>query len=174
MIPLYEVGMRGIQLQEALYESLGEITPELEQAMDELLAQGEQAMENAAWVVRKITADAELCKAEAKRLKERAEAMERSVDGLKGRMIFALDAAFNGKLKTAKNTMWAQNAKPGLVIEEAPDVDLIALDKTDSSLVKKTYSLNTTEIRNRYEAGDALPSSIIVEEKPATRFLRIS
>jgi hypothetical protein len=88
-------------------------------------------------------------------------------------MLFALNAAFGGKLKTAKNTMWAQHAKAALTIEPAPDLDLIALDKINSALVKKTYALNTTEIRHRYEAGEPIPAAIVVTPQPPTEFLQI-
>ena len=173
MSKLYEVGIAGVAIQDALYDAMGEITPEIESALDNLLKDGVDALDGAAYVVRKLSADAEACKGEAKRLKERAEALERNTDALKNRMLFAVDAAFGGKLKTAKNTIWGQNAKAGLTIEVAPDADLIALDKTHSELVKKTYSLDTTAIRNRYEVGDAIPSEVVITERPATRFLRI-
>jgi hypothetical protein len=88
-------------------------------------------------------------------------------------MLFALNAAFGGKLKTAKNTMWTQHAKAALTIEAAPDLDLIALDKINSALVKKTYALNTTEIRHRYEAGEPIPTAIVVTPQPPTEFLQI-
>lgn len=171
--PLYDIGTAGIAIADALYESMGEITPEIEASIDSLLAQGEESLDAAAWVVRKLESDAETCKAEAKRYGDRSKAMEASAEALKGRMLFALDAAFNGKIKTAKNTIWGQDAKPGLSIELAPDADLAKLDITDSEFVKKTYAIDTTAVRNRFAAGDAIPSAIIVTEKPAKRFLRI-
>jgi len=170
---LLDIGTAGIAISDALYESMGEITPEIEASIDALLAQGSESLDGAAWVVRKIEADAEVCKAEAKRYSERQKSLEAAAESLKARMLFAVDAAFNGKLKTAKNTIWGQNAAPSLTIELAPDADLMALDVTDSELVKKTYALNTTAIRNRFSAGDPLPNAINVHENPPTRFLRI-
>lgn len=171
--PLFDIGTAGIAIQDAIYDSIGEITPEIEASIDALLADGSESLDGAAWVVRKLEADAEVCKAEAKRYSERGKALEASAEALKERMLFAVDAAFSGKIKTAKNTIWGQNAAPSLTIELAPDADLIALDVTDSELVKKTYALNTTAIRNRFSAGDPIPTAISVHENPPTRFLRI-
>lgn len=170
---LIEIGTAGIAISDALYESMGEITPEIETSIDALLAKGADSLDGAAWVIRKLASDAEVCKAEAKRYSERGKALEASAEALKARMLFAVDAAFSGKIKTAKNTIWGQNAAPSLTIELAPDADLARLDVTDSSLVKKTYALNTTEIRNRFQAGDPIPNAINVTENLPTRFLRI-
>lgn len=170
---LYDVGTEAIALQDALFDSMGELTPETEAKMDAMLANGETALVSAAWVVDKLEADAELCRAEAKRLTARAEAFEKNVANLKARMLFAVDAAFNGKLKTATRTIWGQNAKPGHTVTLAEGASLEALDVTHSELVKKSYRLDNTAVVNRWAAGDPLPSVLSVVENPPTRFLRI-
>ncbi len=170
---LFEIGAEAIAIQDALYESIGELTPEIQQRIDTLLSEGADNMVAAAWIVTQLEADAELCKAEAARLKERAATIERNSESLKARMVFAVDSAFNGKLKTATRTIWAQNAAATLTIELAPDADLTKLELTDSEFVKKTLALNTTAIRNRFSAGDPIPSAITVKENPPTRYLRI-
>lgn len=170
---LIEIGTAGIALSDALYESLGEITPEIETAMDELLAKGEESLDGAAYVVRKIAADVETCKAEAKRYKERAESLEKAAESLKARMLFAVDSAFNGKIKTAKNTIWGQNSAGSVSVELAADADLAKLNETDSVFVKKAYSLDTAEIRRYHSAGEPIPNAIIVTDVPPKRFLRI-
>ena len=100
MSNLMDVGIEAIAIQDALIEAQGELTPELESKLDALLANGAAALDSAAWVVRKLTADAEACKEESLRYENRAKSFMGQVDFLKGRMLFALDAAFNGKLKT--------------------------------------------------------------------------
>ena len=100
MSNLMDVGIEAIAIQDALIEAQGELTPELESKLDALLANGADALDSAAWVVRKLTADAEACKEESLRYENRAKSFMGQVDFLKGRMLFALDAAFNGKLKT--------------------------------------------------------------------------
>jgi hypothetical protein len=75
--PLYDIGIQAIALQDALYEAMGEITPEIEASMDALLAEGEKSLVSAAYVVDKLENDAEFCRAEAKRLTDRAASLER-------------------------------------------------------------------------------------------------
>lgn len=170
---LVDIGTAGIAISDALYESIGELTPEIQASIDALLAQGEDALDGAAWVVRKLEADAKTLKFEAERYTARAESLEKNAAALKARMLFAVDAAFNGKIKTAKNTIWGQNAAPSLTIELAADADLAKLDITDSEFVRKTYALDKVAVRRRFDAGDPIPSAINVTENLPTRFLRI-
>lgn len=170
---LYDIGIKAIAVQDALYEAMGEITPEIEASMDALLAEGEKSLVSAAYVVDKLDNDAEFCRAEAKRLTDRAASLERGTASLKARMVFAVDAAFGGKIKTATRTIWAQNAKPSVTVELADGVTVDSVYETHSELVKRTLSLDNTAIKNRWSAGDPLPTGINVTEHPATRYLRI-
>lgn len=172
-ISLMDIGEAAIAIQDLLFESMGEITPEQEEALDDLLSRGADVLDSAAWVARKLTGDAETCKAEAKRFRERGEAIERQVEALKGRMLFAVDAAFSGKLKTERNTIWGQNSGNMTKIEVSPDADLDKMWQTDSVLLRRTLELNKTEIKHRFEAGEPLPATITVEVLPGKRSLRI-
>ena len=172
-LTLMDIGEAAIAIQDLLFESMGEITPEQEEALDDLLSRGADVLDSAAWVVRKLTGDAETCKAEAKRFRERGEAVERQVEALKGRMLFAVDAAFSGKLKTPRSTVWGQNAPDHTEITLSPDADLDKMWQTDSVLLRRTLELNKTEIKHRFEAGEPLPATITVEVLPGKRSLRI-
>jgi hypothetical protein len=173
---LYDIGAEGIAINDVLFEALGELTPEIEQRLDELLAKGAQAMDAAAWVLRRLAGEAETCKLEAERYKARQKALEGNQEALKNRMVFAVDAAFGGKLKTSRNTIWAQNAAPHVSIELATDIDpetaLQVIQRENSCLIRQKLELNKTEIRNRYEAGEPIPSEIVIAELPGTRYLR--
>ena len=121
---LIDIGVDAIAIQDALFELQGELTPEMEAALDSILARGAEALDAGAAVCRRLSGDAEVCRAEAKRLQERAERFERQEEALKGRMLFALDAAFGGKVKTSRNTIWGQTAGNVTSIEVAADADL--------------------------------------------------
>src|ERR1019366_4635775 len=136
---LIDVGTEALAIQDALFESLGELTPELEAQLDALLAKGADSLDAAAWVVRKLAADEESCKAEAKRYQERAGSFARQGESLKGRMLFALDAAFAGKLKTERNTIWGQNSAPTVGFEVMPDADLAVIANQNSELVRRKF-----------------------------------
>ena len=175
-LTLMDIGEAAIAIQDLLFESMGEITPEQEEALDDLLSRGADVLDSAAWVVRKLTGEAETCKAEAGRYKARADALERNCEALKGRMLLAVDTAFSGKLKTERNTIYGQTAGDVTKIELAPDADETSLDRiwqTDSALVRRSLELNKTEIKHRFEAGEQLPPTIAVEVVPGKRSLRI-
>jgi len=175
-LTLSDIEQNALAIQDLLFDSVGELTPELEQALDDLLSCGSATLDAAAWVVRKLTGEAETCKAEATRYKARAEALERNVEHLKGRMLAVVDTAFSGKLKTERNTIYGQTAGDVTKIELAPDADETSLDRiwqTDSALVRRSLELNKTEIKHRFEAGEQLPPTIAVEVVPGKRSLRI-
>ena len=170
---LIDIGNEAIAINDALFEMQGELTPEMESALDALLAKGATALDAAAWVVRKLSGDAETCKGEAKRYRERGEGIERQIEALKGRMLFAVDAAFNGKLKTAQNTIYGQNSPATTGFELAPDADLAKIAETDSEFVRRRFELDKIALKNRYEAGDKIPDGIMVLENPGRRSLRM-
>ena len=173
MSGLIDVGLEAIAIQDALVENLGELTPELEAKLDALLANGAESLDSAAWVVRKLTADAEACKEESLRYENRAKSFMAQVDYLKGKMLFAVDAAFNGKIKTSKNTIWGQTSAPHVGFEVALWADIAKIAEENSVFVRKQYSLDKTALKQYYENGEPLPAEIQVTELPGTRFLRI-
>jgi hypothetical protein len=175
-LSITDITVAATAIQDALFEAVGEITPEIEQALDDLLSLGSESLDAGAWVVRKLTGEAETCKAEAGRYKARADALERNCEALKGRMLLAVDTAFSGKLKTERNTIYGQTAGDVTKIELAPEADETSLDRiwqTDSALVRRSLELNKTEIKHRFEAGEPLPPTIAVEVVPGKRSLRI-
>jgi len=172
-ISLMDIGEAAIRIQDLLFESMGELIPETEAALDALLAEGAERLDSAAWVVRKLAGDAETCKAEATRFTARQKAYEAQAEALKARMLFAVDAAFGGKLRTAHNTIWGQTSGEVTRIEVAPDADLDKMWWTDSALLRRKLELNKEEIKHRFDAGDPIPASISVEVLPGKRSLRI-
>jgi len=170
---LIDIGTEALTLEALLYEAQGEITPEQEAQMDSLLARGADALDGAAWVLRKLENDESYLKAEALRYSNRAKSLAANADYLRSRMAFALDAAFSGKLKTERNTLWMQKSADTLQVELAADADLARLDVTDSEFVKKTYALDTQAVKQRYQAGDRIPDAIVVNEVPGKRSLRM-
>jgi len=175
-LTLSDIEQNALAIQDLLFDAVGELTPEIEEALDDLLSHGAQTLDAAAWVVRKLTGEAETCQAEAARYKARAEALERNVEHLKGRMLAVVDTAFSGKLKTPQNTIWGQTSAAVTKIELAADADETSLERiwqSDSSLIRRKLELDKVEIKHRYEAGDALPATISVEVIPGKRSLRI-
>lgn len=170
---LYELSLEGLQIQDILQANDGELSPELEARMDALLVEGPERIEAAAMVVRGLEASAGACKAESERLRARAEGFQNQADHLKARITFALDAAFNGKVKTPRFTIWAQSSIPRKNISLDPSYSIDQLREFDPDLVKVTLELNKEKIWNYYK-NDALANSAIrITEQPGTRYVRI-
>lgn len=170
---LYDISLEGLQIADLLTENEGELTPEIEQRIDALMQAGPGRVEAAAMVVRNLEADADACKAEAQRLIERAQSFENNAKRLKDRMTIALDCAFNGKVKTARFTLWTQKAADTVAFDlhEGFTVDMLEEDLPAAVRIKK--ELDKRALREMYEAGLQLPESVFVEETIGKRYVRI-
>lgn len=167
---LYELTIEGQALMETLLATDGELSPELEAQFDEFLRTGKDKMNAAACVVRHLESSANTCKVEGDRLYDRAAMFSREAEALKARMLAAVDAAFDGKVKTPLFTIWGQTSAPTISFEVAADADL---GKIDPGLVRTKLELNKQRCMELHKGGDALPREIAVMERPGTRFLRI-
>jgi hypothetical protein len=170
---LYELTMDGLQLMDTLEATGGELTPELEAIFDEYLRTGKDKINSAACVVRELEAKSKSCKDEGDRLYDRAAMFTREADALKGRILAAVDAGFDGKLKTAMFTIWGQTSASTIGFELAADADLQQVAANDPDLVRTTIDLNRARLKELHMAGAELPRAIAVSEKPGTRYLRI-
>lgn len=170
---LYQLTMEGEAILEMLQATDGELTPDLEAQFDEFLRAGKEKMNAAACVVRNLEANATVCKTEGDRLYDRAAMFMREADALKARMLAAVDAAFDGKVKTPLFTIWGQTSAPTISFEIAADADLAKLAESDPDLVRSKLELNKQRCIELHKGGDALPREVAVMEKPGTRYLRI-
>jgi len=170
---LYELTIEGAEINRILTENEGELSPELEARMDELLTAGPDKLEAAAMVVRQLEASRDACADEAERLAKRAKSFDANIDSLKLRMLYAVDAAFSGKLKTDKFTIYGQSSPDRVSFEVAPDADLKSISDFAPELVRAKYELNKTALAERYKRGDILPNAITPVTVPGKRSIRI-
>lgn len=167
---LYEIPEMFRELEVSLTESEGELTPELEKKFDDFLRSGKDKLEAGAMVMRGFELEADACKQEAHRLTVRALALENNATRLKRLILYALDGAFAGKVKTALFTIWGQTSAPTQSIDLAPMVDLKDLPET---FVRVKRELAKDAVKDALKKGEAIPEEIIVTEMPGTRFLRV-
>lgn len=170
---LYDIAKEGMELEEILVASDGEITPEVEARLDEFLKQGKERIDAACMVVRGLEASAKACDDEAGRLSARAKSFERNRDMLKARILGAVDAAFDGKVKTNLFTVWGQTSADTVAFEVAPDADLASIQRVYPELVRTKYELDKLTCKSMLAQGEVIPSAVSVTENPGTRFLRI-
>jgi hypothetical protein len=167
---LYDLSSEAIAIEQCLIDSDGELTPELETRIDELLVQGSDKMDAAAYMLRRLKALSDECKAESDRLAARKASFLRAHDSLKHRMLGALILAFAGKLKTAKNTFYIGHSAARKTYECNR---LEKLEQDYPELVKITRTLNTEELKKWKEFEGDLPDEITVTEVEGTEFLGI-
>lgn len=169
---LYDVALEGAEINDILAANDGELTPELEERFDALLRLGPNKIDAACMIALELSATAEACRSEAKRLTDRATSFDRNEATLKSRILGAVDAAFGGKLKTQMFTVWGQNAADTFTVDIAADVDLKKLHEADPELVKVGYSLDKAKCRQLIKDGSTI-NGVTVTENPGTRYLRI-
>ena len=172
-VSLYDLSLEGVQIQDMLLENDGELTPELEARIDQLMLLGPEKIEAAAIVVQNLQASALVCTQEALRLKSRAESFDRNVSKLKERIAIALDCAFNGKVKTHRFTVWTQKAPDTVAFDLKEEFTLDQLEATFPQLVRTKKELDKKACQEAFKAGDPLPNAIFVEHSEGKRYARI-
>jgi hypothetical protein len=173
MTKLYDIPMEFAELEEALVESAGELTPELEARFDEFLKAGKDKIEAGAMVVRGLELEAEACVEEAKRLTQRSQAATKNADRLKALVLRAVDFAFEGKVKTKLFTIWGQTSAPVVKFDLDPETTLEGLGHEFPMLVRVKRELDTSALKDMQKAGGVLPDGLLVTTLPGTRYLRI-
>ena len=171
---LYDIGIEGMLIASILTECEGELTPDVEQRIDELMRKAPSRVEAAAMVVRQMEADAQTCREEARRLAERAKGFEQNAEQLKKLMVVAVDAAFSGKVKTARFTIWTQKAADSVKFSLAEEFTIDMLHEDRPDLVRVTKELENAALQVHYKTDKvAIPDAINIEEKTGERYIRI-
>ena len=175
---IYDLSMQGIEIEEMLIDSIGEITPEIQEKMDALLLSGPETMEAAAAVVTQLQMSAKMAEEESDRLRTRSKVFEAQAQKLKERMTFALDKAFGGKIKTPRWTIWTQKSADRIVADPVPGVTPEMIYRENPELVRVKYELDRDACVRIYKMPSAekegkLPELILFEEKEGSRYVRI-
>lgn len=174
-LTLYDIGLEGLVISDILTENEGELTPELEARIDELMRRAPDRVESAAMVVKQLDAYAQTCKQEATRLAERAASFTKNADRLKKLMVVAVDAAFNGKVKTARFSIWTQKAADSVSFDvgEGFTLEMVKQDHPDLVRTKEEISLNKIALEQIYKSGQPIPEAISATPKTGERYIRI-
>ena len=140
----------------ALYNEIenngGEMTTELETQLEITEAERMTKGEGYVYVIKQLRSQAELLKAEAKRLQEIAKHYEASAEKLADRLLQSVIA--HGQIKTALMTISSRKSK--------------SVSITDESLLGAEYlriktEPNKTAIKEAIEAGQEVQGALIVE-----------
>jgi len=155
---LYQIPLEWAAIELALEESAGELTPDLEKRLQDLLQGGPEKLENAMKVCKSLEAQATAAKTEAQRLQDRAKSFDNQVERLRTLMLPALQA-LGGKVKTPLFSFFTQTRKnvlftlkPGFEIFELPSKFWRAADP----------ELNKVELKKAEAAGETLPDCLAI------------
>src|SRR5271156_2212733 len=139
---LYEITNDALSIFDQITDNLGELTPELEKRLNDLMLQGPHRIEEAAMMVKILETSAAAAEFEAERLRERAKNFQEQSDRLKKRMTVALDTAFSGKIKTALFCIYTQKSADRTVADLVPGVTAEMLHAERPDLVRVKYELD--------------------------------
>ncbi len=155
---LYDIPTEWSSIELLLEEAAGEVTPELESRIEALLAGGSEKLENAMKVCRSLEAQAEVAKAEAQRLQDRARSFDNQVERLRSLMLPALQA-LGGKVKTPMFSFFTQTRK-NVAFDLRPGAEIWELPPRFYRT--KDPELNKLELKKAEAAGEALPECLSV------------
>jgi hypothetical protein len=171
---LYEIAHMRDLLDAKLSETEGEVTPELEQQLDELGAQASEKIERVALYIREQLATAVAVKEEEARLSARRRSMERAAEGLKAYLQRNMEALSIEKVPGLLCTVALQNNPPSVKGEitestlrdwfnEAADLSRFV------RYIPAQYALDRRGVLEHYKATNHLPDGLTVEQGRSVR-----
>jgi hypothetical protein len=164
-VKLYELAEARDILDSFLAETEGEVTPELQQLLDELAGKTEEKIERVALYVREQLAIAAAIDEEAKRLSARSASRKRAADGLKSYLKAQLERLGVKKIDGLLCTVAVQNNPPS-VKHLLEGNELYALDEARPFIVRAEvvqYTVNRELVLATWKAGQPLPPAIAVD-----------
>jgi len=108
---LYQIEAEHREIENALFEADGEITPELEIRMNITRENLEAKAIGYALVIKENNADLETIEAAIKDLKAKAQRIEKTVESLKGRILEGMQLFGVEKVQTALVKVWMGSSK---------------------------------------------------------------
>lgn len=161
-VKLYElVDLREI-LERQIADGEGELTPELEQALDQWVVAFGEKVEKIALYIGELEAHAEAARAEARRLAELARTRDNRINWLKGYLQQQMERASKTKVAGVLKTVSLQ-ANPERVELLVPidEADLRSIAMYAPKLVRhdESWALDKKEVLAAHKAG-TLPADV--------------
>jgi len=149
---LFNIDAELYEVYSAIENNGGEMTPELEAALEisesERLSKGEGYV----YVIKQLKSQAELIKSEIKRLQDIAKRYETSAEKLSDTLLQSVIA--HGQIKTAFVTISSRKSKSVSITDE---------NAIPSEFMRIKYEPNKTALKEALEAGQLIDGALIVE-----------
>lgn len=171
MSALYEIAEARLLLDRRLYESEGELTPELEAELDQLDCAFDDKVQRVALYIREQLASADAVKAEEDRLQRKRHAHVKTADSLRSYLQRQMTAVGKDKVAgTLVTVALVQN--PPSVSGELNETQLFYLSESHPELVKtipQTQVLDRKAVLAHVRAGHDAPSGLAITREPSLR-----
>lgn len=156
---LYEITQQQQELNNLLEESYGELTPELEQALELNLDNFSVKAEGYVKAIKNYKAESDAIAEEIRRLQDKKKVCENAVDRMKTALsdsmnVFGMSKVQAGLFKISLTTSKAVN-----IIDE---------DAIPQNYKKVKYEVSKTEIKKAIEAGETVEGAEIKENHSIT------
>lgn len=167
-VALYALADARDILDEFLAETDGEVTPELQQLLDELAGASNEKIERVALYIREQLATAAAIEEEVKRLGARVAARKRAADGLKAYLKSQMERLGTTKVEGLLATIAIQkNGQPSVTTVLEP-VALYAIEEARPFVHRAevvTYTLDRAALLAAWKADPSrVPAAIVVEQ----------
>lgn len=170
-VKLYEISAARDILDAWLNESEGELTPALQELLDQLDGQADEKIERVALYVRERLATAKAVKEEAERLQAIVKREEKAAESLKGYLKGQMERLGKAKVNGLLCTVAIQaNSVPSVTCPLTDEEIKAAFFDNESPVgqfireVPVSYRLDRDAVLQAFKAGDAIPDVIAVEK----------
>lgn len=159
MNTLYEITADMAELQDAILENGGELTPEMEMRLDQLAGEVlPEKVDGYCRIIAEFDGEADMLKAEIDRLSAKVTARVNASDRLRKNLMAAFERIGETKIKTALfSVSVCKNSMPSVAVDDAttlpPTYQRIKIEADKIALVKD------------WKAGEAMPNGVVVEQK---------
>lgn len=162
-LKLYEYADALAALLSGLYDAEGEITPEIEAALEQAEGEFDQKAERVALFIRELQSNAKAVKEESQRLSSRASQYERTAEGLKRYLQAQMERVEITKVEGKLVTVRLQKSPPS-VFTTLPDDEIRHLPAHYVTHVPEAWRLNAKAVIEAHRAGAELPVGVGVTQ----------
>lgn len=171
MTALYELAETRLTLDRKLYETEGELTPELEAELDGLDVAVDEKIERVALYIREQLAAADVVKAEEERLARKRHAHVNAADSLRAYLQRCMTTLGKEDVRGRfVRVTLAEN--PPSVRGELDSAQLAQIANTQPELVKyvpESWVLDRRAVLAHVRAGNAAPDGLTITREPSLR-----
>ena len=146
------------QIRDALIENGGELTPEMEPALQELTQALDEKADAYCHVIDGLEGEAEIIAAEIKRLQDRAKTRKNAAAKLRERLRLAMEITGKPKFSTPLHDFTICQSPMSIRWEGKPDEIPELWQK-----IEVKVSLDTDAVKAALKAGDELPVGVVAK-----------